>query len=111
MHLGGKVLCFDNIGKLISIIDVNTNMEYSNIVVPDETVSVECIPGTFGTTGDDFDRNTFFLDQASYFDENTTGVVWMILSGKRPMKELTIILMLILVLLLGMKSTIILMLE
>lgn len=69
MHLGGKVLCFDNIGKLISIIDVNTNMEYSNIVVPDETVSVECIPGTFGTTGDDFDRNTFFLDQASYFDE------------------------------------------
>lgn len=69
MTLGGKVLCFDAVGKLVNILDVEANSQHTYISLPVNVVSVECIPGVFTKDGSDFDRDTDFVDIASYFDE------------------------------------------
>ena len=69
MELGGKVLCFNGEDVLFSIIDYNHVIHFGSITVPLGTYKVQCIPGTFSENGLGFDRDTDFIDQASYWNE------------------------------------------
>ena len=69
MTIGGMVLCFDVTGTLMEIISVPANSAFMDIALDEDVYSVECIPGTFTTTGEFMDRDTDFISTADWFDE------------------------------------------
>lgn len=80
--MGGILQLFRN-GLLVDHIRIAENMEYQLVSVTSDIDAVEFLPGRFVESGDGFDRDTDYFDQADWFDERfywramNSGDVWV----------------------------------